>query len=112
MRDSARGLANASTLKRFKDWMKKNCVSQDRLNDIDFEAEFGKDPTYNEAVEIAFHKLPTLWKAEYLKEYENKPKQIIFIRDLVQKMMEGKIRATYRKSPKIGTYYVIENRFK
>ena len=42
----------------------------------------------------------------------DKPKQIIFVKDLVDKIISGKVQATYRKSPKMGTYYVIENRFK
>jgi hypothetical protein len=92
--------------------MERNCVSPDRLDQIDFEAEFGKDLSYNEAVELALHKFPTFWRTDYMKEYEQRPKQIIFVRDLIGKISEGKIQVTYRKTPKIGTYYVIENRFK
>ena len=112
MKRSLRGLSNPSNLKRFRNWMDRNCVSEDRLKEIDVEAEFGKDLSYNEAVELAINKFPTFWKVEYLKEYEQRPKQIIFVRDLVEKISAGTIQVTYRKSPKIGTYYVIENRFK
>jgi hypothetical protein len=112
MRQSPRGLSNPSTFKRFRNWMEKNCVSAEGMNKIDIDAEFGKDLSYNEAVELALHKFPTLWRIEYVREYEQRPKQIIFIHDLINKIAEGRIQVTYRKSPKIGTYYVIENRFK
>jgi hypothetical protein len=107
-----RNLADPVTLRKFKDWMMRNCISRDEIQKIDFEAEFGKDLTYNEAIEVALHKFPTLWSPEYMREYEDRPKQIIFIRDLVTKIVSGKIQVTYRKSPKLGVYYVIENRFK
>ncbi len=107
-----RGLANPSTFRKFKEWMHRNCVSEDQIAKIDLDAEFGKDLSFNEAVEIALHKFPTLWRPEYLQQYENKPKQIIFIKDLVDKIVDGRVQVTYRKSPKIGTYYVIENRFR
>jgi hypothetical protein len=112
MNEPLQGLANPSNLKRFKRWMEKNCFNVDRLNEIDIEAEFGKDLSYNEAVELALHKFPSFWKADYMREYEQRPKQIIFVKDLVRKISEGTIQVTYRKTPKIGTYYVIENRFK
>ncbi len=112
MRQGQHGLSNPSNLKKFRNWMDRNCVDQDRLNEIDIEAEFGKDLSYNEAVELALHKFPTFWRPDYLKDYEQKPKQIIFVRDLIRRLSEGQIQVTYRKTPKIGTYYVIENRFK
>jgi hypothetical protein len=68
--------------------------------------------SYKEAVEFALHEFPTFWRPEYMKEYEQRPKQIIFVRDLVRKISEGAIQVAYRKTPKIGTYYVIQNRFK
>jgi len=30
----------------------------------------------------------------------------------VEKISDGKVQVTYRKSPKVGLYYVIENRFR
>lgn len=107
-----RGLSNPSNYKKFRNWMERNAGDPDSLKEIDVDAEFGKDLSYNEAIELAIHKFPTIWRAEYLKEYEDKPKQIIFVRDLVQKILHGKVQVTYRKTPKVGTYYVIENRFK
>jgi hypothetical protein len=109
---TVRGLANPATFDRFQKWMRKNCIDAERLNSIDLSAEFGKDLSYNEAIEFAVHKFPSLWSQEYLKEYDSRPKQIIFVKELVKKIGDGLIQVTYRKSPKIGTYYVIENRFK
>jgi hypothetical protein len=43
---------------------------------------------------------------------DSKPKQIIFVKELIEKISDGKVQVTYRKSPKVGMYYVIENRFK
>ncbi|MHB1908153.1 MAG: hypothetical protein ACYCQJ_04675 [Nitrososphaerales archaeon] len=108
----SKGLANPLTLKKFKKWMERNCLEKSLIEGIDIESEFAKDLTYNEAIELAIHKFPTLWKEDYMKEYESKPKQIIFVKELVQKIVLGEVQVTYRKTPKIGTYYVIENRFK
>jgi hypothetical protein len=43
---------------------------------------------------------------------EAKPKQIIFVKELVERVREGSVKVTYRKTPKLGTYCVIQNRFK
>lgn len=112
MSEFSRGLSNPATYKRFKDWMERNCVEPRELSRLDLDAEFGKDLTFNEAIEVALHKFPSLWRPDYMAQYENKPKQIIFVKELVKKITEGKVQVTYRKSPKVGTYYVIENRFK
>ncbi len=106
------GLSNPSTFKRFRMWAEKNCIDPDLLKNIDFDAEFGKDLSYNEAIETALHKFPTVWRTEIMEDFESRPKQIIFIKELIPKIIEGEIQVTYRKSPKIGLYYVIENRFK
>lgn len=92
--------------------MERNAIDPDSLSEIDVEAEFGKDLSYNEAIELAIHKFPTMWREEYLKEYGVKPKQIIFVKDLIDKIIRGRVHVTYRKSPKVGTYYIIENRFR
>ncbi|HZW57779.1 MAG TPA: ASCH domain-containing protein [Nitrososphaerales archaeon] len=68
--------------------------------------------SFNEAVELALHKFPTVWRSDSMTKYGEKPKQIIFVRELVEKIIAGKIQVTYRKTPKVGTYYVIENRFR
>lgn len=34
------------------------------------------------------------------------------MKDLVQKILDGKVQVTHRTSPKVGTYYVLDNRFK
>ncbi|MDG6994810.1 MAG: hypothetical protein JRN52_02710 [Nitrososphaerota archaeon] len=107
-----RGLSNETTLKRFKKWMQDNCLNEDDLDGIDIEAEFGKDLSYSEAIELALHKFPSMWREDSVERYENKPKQIIFVKDLVQKIIAGQVQVTYRKTPKVGMYYVIENRFK
>jgi hypothetical protein len=98
-------------MERFMNWMKKNSADPESVSALDIEAEFGKDLSYNEAVELALQKFPTMWKPESIESYERKPKQIIFVKELIEKIADGKIQVTYRKSPKVGTYYVIENRF-
>ncbi len=92
--------------------MQDNCLNEDDLDGIDIEAEFGKDLSYSEAIELALHKFPSMWREDSVERYENKPKQIIFVKDLVQKIIAGQVQVTYRKTPKVGMYYVIENRFK
>jgi len=105
-------LSDPKTLDRFKNWVRKNSLDSLGLEDIDIGAEFGKDLSYNEAIELALQKFPTFWKSESIHRFENKPKQIIFVKELIQKIETGKIQVTYRKSPKVGIYYVIENRFR
>jgi hypothetical protein len=41
-----------------------------------------------------------------------KPKQIIFVKDLAERIESGSVKVTYRKTRKVGTYYVTHNRFK
>jgi hypothetical protein len=105
-------ISDPKTREKFFSWMKENSLDPANLDEIDSETEFGADLTYNEAIDLALHKFPTFWKSESALRSENKPKQIIFVKDLVQKISQGKISVTYRKSPKVGTYYVMENRFR
>lgn len=39
-------------------------------------------------------------------------KRIVFTQDLVKKILEGKVRCTYRKTPKLGKFLVLDSRFK
>jgi len=91
--------------------MGENSLSLGNLDVIDIEAEFGTDLTLNEAIQLALQKFPGFWKSDSL-DSNGKPKQIIFVKELVQKISAGMIQVTYRKSPKVGMYYVIENRFR
>src|SRR5690242_2889325 len=108
----SRRLSDPKIMLRFREWIKQNSISKSASGDLDIEAEFGKDLSYNEAIELALQKFPTIWKSDSIQKYENKPKQIIFVRELIQKIENGEIQVTYRKSPKVGVYYVIENRFR
>ncbi len=99
-------------MEKFVVWMKENSIDPDSLQKIDVAAEFGKDLSFSEAVGLAIQKFPTLWKSESMQTREGKPKQIIFVKELVQKIVDGRVQVTYRTSPKVGTYYVVDNRFK
>ncbi len=57
-------------------WAKKNCIDPDLLKNIDFDAEFGKDLSYNEAIETALHKFPTVWRTEIMEDFESRPKRL------------------------------------
>jgi hypothetical protein len=94
------------------EWLRENSLSPENLDLIDVEAEFGSDLTYNEAVQLALQKFPGIWKVDSSTTRDSKPKQIIFVKDLIEKISDGKVQVTYRKSPKVGMYYVINNRFK
>jgi uncharacterized protein YcgL (UPF0745 family) len=41
-----------------------------------------------------------------------RPKQIVFVKELTESIRRGSICVTYRKTKKSGTYVVMENRFK
>ena len=97
---------------KFKEWIKENSVSSENLDFIDVEAEFGTDLTFDEAVQLAIQMFPGIWKPDSTNSRDSKPKQIIFVKDLVEKISNGQVQVTYRKTPKIGLYYVIDNRFK
>ncbi len=87
-------------------------MSPESLDHVDIEAEFGTDLTFDEAVALAIQKFPGIWKADPDSLRDSKPKPIIFVKELIEKISDGKVQVTYRKSPKVGTYYVIDNRFK
>lgn len=105
-------LSDQKTLNKFRQWMNENALNPDGVKNVDVIAEFGKDLTFHEAVMLATQKFPTLWKPTDGQGKEVKPKQIIFVKDLIGKIEEGKVHVTYRKTPKIGTFYIIDNRFR
>jgi len=105
-------ISDPKTREKFHNWLKENSLRPEDLDLIDIETEFGSDLTFDEAVGIAMQKFPGFWKQDAENSRDSKPKQIIFVKDLVQKISEGRIQVTYRKSPKVGMYYVIENRFR
>jgi hypothetical protein len=105
-------MSDPKTREKFRDWMRENSLSPENLDLIDTEAEFGDDLTLDEAVQLAIQKFPGIWKVDPNLYRDSKPKQIIFVKELVEKISEGRIQVTYRKSPKIGMYYVIDNRFR
>ena len=104
-------ISDPKTMDKLKDWMRENSLSPGNLDVIDIEAEFGTDLTLSEAIQLALQKFPGFWKSDS-PNTNGKPKQIIFVKELVEKISVGKIQVTYRKSPKLGMYYVIENRFR
>jgi len=97
---------------KFREWIRENAISPENLDFIDVEAEFGTDLSLDEAIRLAIQKFPGIWKVDPESLRDSKPKQIIFVKELIEKISDGKVQVTYRKSPKVGMYYVIENRFK
>jgi len=104
-------ISDPKTKDKFVQWLRENSLSPENLDLIDIEAEFGTDLTFDEAVQLALQRFPGIWKV-LPSTRDSKPKQIIFVKDLVEKIADGKIQVTYRKSPKVGTYYVMANRFR
>jgi hypothetical protein len=105
-------ISDPKTMEKFRDWLRENSLSPDNLDLIDLDAEFGTDLTFDEAVQMAVRKFPGIWKDAASSYRDSKPKQIIFVRELVEKISDGSVQVTYRKSAKNGMYYVIDNRFK
>ena len=91
--------------------MEQNSVDPEQLSKIDLDAEFGTDLSLSEAIYLARQKFPTLWR-ESEDRFSDRPKQIIFVKELVEKIIAGRVKVTYRKAPKMGTYYIINNRFR
>ena len=102
----------SSSLRRFEKWVKTNIADPDQYEKIDWVAEIGSDLTYSEMIEMALYKFPVLWKSDAMAEQTRKIKRIIFIKSLVEKIRQGDVQATYRKTPKFGVYYVVDNRFR
>jgi hypothetical protein len=48
--------------------MERNSVDKDRLNEIDIDAEFGSILSNREAVELAIHKFPAMWREDFLRD--------------------------------------------
>jgi|SRR5579872_3919035 len=92
-------------------WLRENSLSPENLDLIDVEVEFGTELTFDEAIQLAMQRFSGIWKVAAVSR-DSKPRQIIFVKDLVDKIADGKIQVTCRKSPKVGTYYVMDNRFR
>jgi hypothetical protein len=105
-------ISDPKTNEKFRGWLRENSLSPDNLDLIDVEAEVGTDLTFDEAIQLVIQKFPGLWKIDPESTRNSKPKQIIFVKELIEKIANGKVQVTYRKSPKVGMYYVIENRFR
>jgi|SRR3970040_525412 len=101
-----------SSWDRFEKWVKENLADPDQYDRIDWATEIGSDLTYSEAIEMALYRFPTLWKDDIIDEQTKRIKQIVFIKPLIGKIRNGEIQVTYRKGPKFGIYYVVNNRFK
>ena len=67
-----RRISDPKTREKFVEWMTENSLDPGNLDEIDVEAEFGTDLTYNEAVDLAVQKFPTFWKNESTTRTENK----------------------------------------
>jgi len=110
-RKMSKRISDPRTMEKFRDWLKDNSLSPGNLDLIDINAEFGTDLTFDEAVQLAVQKFPGIWKSNNSSR-DSKPKQIIFVKELVDKISDGSVQVTYRKTAKIGMYYVIDNRFR
>jgi len=108
----SRRISDPKIKEKFTEWIRENLTAPEALDFIDVEAEFGTDLTFDEAVRLATQKFPGIWKTDSQNSKDSKPKQIIFVKELVDKISDGTVQVTYRKSPKVGMYYVIENRFR
>jgi hypothetical protein len=104
--------SDPKTREKFREWIRENIISTETVEYVDIEAEFGSDLSYDEAIRLAIRKFPGIWKVDPDSLRDSKPNKIIFVKELVGKISDGKIQVTYRKSPKVGLYYVIENRFR
>jgi hypothetical protein len=108
---ASKTLADEKTRKKFFGWLSRNVADASVLRNLDLQEEFGRDLTYSEAIEMALYKYPTIWREGFLEGYRNKVKQIVFVKELFPALLDGDIKVTYRKTPKTGSYYVIQNRF-
>ncbi|MEM4311318.1 MAG: hypothetical protein QXX95_02915 [Nitrososphaerales archaeon] len=97
---------------QFIQWIKENLKDEEQFERLDWLAEFDKTLNLNEAIELVLSNYPSLWKEEVLQCHYNKPKYIVFMRFLIEKMVRGEVKVSYRKTPKYGLYYVINSRFK
>ena len=105
-------ISDPKTREKFREWIRENVISPETVDYVDVEAEFGTDLSFDEAIRLAIQKFPGIWKVDPDSLRDSKPKQIIFVKELVEKISDGKVQVTYRKSPKVGLYYIIENRFR
>jgi hypothetical protein len=105
-------ISDPKVKEKFREWIRENVISSDSTDLIDIEAEFGSDLSLDEAIGLAIQKFPGFWKEDPGRLRDYQPKQIIFVKELVEKISDRKIQVTYRKSPKVGMYYVINNRFR
>ncbi|GBC75254.1 hypothetical protein HRbin06_00570 [archaeon HR06] len=88
-------------------WIKKNISDYELLSKIDFRSEYDPKLTFNENITLLKEKYPGIWKGE-----EERIKRIVFLDFIIQKILNFEVKVTYRKTPKYGLYYVVNNRFK
>lgn len=93
---------------RVKDWILGNLVDPDNLDCLDPQ-ELDSDLTYEESLELLRKRYPTFWLP---RQSSGRIKQIVFTKDLVEKIRNGEVQVTYRTTRKSGVYYVVDNRFK
>ncbi|MDG6999255.1 MAG: hypothetical protein JRN15_09090 [Nitrososphaerota archaeon] len=63
--------------------MNENALNVNSISRIGIEAEFGKDLTYDEAAGLVLQKFSSLWKADFRNKEADRPKQIIFVKELI-----------------------------
>jgi len=112
MRRDSSTLKNPQKWGRFMKWVQDSLRDPDAFDKVDWTEEVDKTLTYNEAIELAMSRFPGLWKDDAQQEFYNRVKQIIFIKPLVGKILNGEAVVSYRRTPKLGYYYVKTNRFR
>ncbi len=90
---------------RIERWIDSNIISEELKSAIPIDG-IADTFTYREAIGWLERSYPGFWKKG------KKAKRIVFVKELVPKLIRGEIKVTYRTRPKHGLYYVVESRFR
>ncbi|MEM4297744.1 MAG: hypothetical protein QW815_05190 [Nitrososphaerota archaeon] len=108
MRRRGSPLQNGRRWSEFRRWALRNLNDPDIFDKIDWDEEVDKSLTFLEAKSEIKKKLQAIWQD---KPKQGRVKKIVFIKPIIDKIVAGEVCISYRKTRKLGLYYVVESRF-
>ena len=99
-------LAHPLVRGRFLRWLRKR-LTEDVWDAVD-PGVFDRSLTFSEAKAEAEKRFGPMFRMED----PQRVKKIVFVRELIPKVLAGEVQCTYRPSRMAGFYYVVDSRFK
>lgn len=88
-------------------WIRENILGPEYLDQVDLLSEIDSSLTPSENIALLQKRFPTLWRSEEVE----RPKQLILVSRLIDKVLSQDKACTYRPKRLAGTYYLVPTRF-